>query len=41
MPFIFVHCDVHSKLTEFKQENELKSYNDCIKELFDFWEIMP
>lgn len=39
--FICIRSETHTRLNKFKAENKLKSHDQCIKELLDFWGYMP
>lgn len=41
MALIEIKEDTAKKLRIMKAKNNLKSYDDCIQELFCFWEVMP
>lgn len=38
---ITVSEDVYNRILAIKQRHKLKSLNSALKELLDFWEMMP
>lgn len=41
MPYISVHGKTHDRITLFKAKNRMKSFDECINELLDLWDVIP